>query len=221
MQGKIERNNKNMKTIIYMLCALVCISCSTKNNQKNIVETIISGNQINMDLDNEKNEIELLIRNLYKWVDNSDIPILEHSPVQDENDSIYICLDSIRSAKDVKMLNTSGLFAIEFVDNWIKTTNCINEKLRSNEEEWLVGEISPFGNNANPWCDCQDTPSDTFWDYMIFDFSVIDNDKATLSWTWDNSELSKSFSYIIRVVKEDGVWKVAYMQGFDINNYCK
>jgi hypothetical protein len=46
-------------------------------------------------------------------------------------------------------------------------------------------------------------------------------ENATLTWTWGNSDWSKDFNYKVKAKKTDGVWKISYLQGFDINEFVR
>ena len=50
----------------------------------------------------------------------------------------------------------------------------------------------------------------------------LNNDRAELNWKWgglySNVDSSwKEFSYKFQAVKENEIWKVAYLQGFDFD----
>jgi hypothetical protein len=202
----------------------VLFSCNTKKDTKNILKTNVSEKELNMDLifENQKKDVEFLVKNLYKSIETVRYATVDSYPVSDEKDSIYICLDFVQVDANIRALKKTDFFANEFIENWEKLTVFIDKKLKSAEEEWLIGDMSPFwGSDVDRWCLCQDIPNDNFWEDMQFDFLEMDNQQATLTWTWGNSEWSENFNYKIRVIKENGTWKIAYMQGFDINNFIE
>ena len=77
--------------------------------------------------------------------------------------------------------------------------------------------MNPF-RNSSPWCNCQDGG-----DMKKIQIKIIDlNDqKGSLSWTWSEPDYSKGFEYKFNVEKENGKWKIAYLEGFDFEKNTK
>jgi hypothetical protein len=44
---------------------------------------------------------------------------------------------------------------------------------------------------------------------------------ANVWWTWGDKNFSKGFSYKVRLQKENGFWKISYLQGFDKGVFLK
>jgi len=78
---------------------------------------------------------------------------------------------------------------------------------------YYVGELPPYGNDANPWCDCQDNP-DKYWEKIKIQNLIIKDNKATFNWTWGDG-----FKYKVKAVKENNVWKISFLQGFNIQEF--
>jgi hypothetical protein len=207
-----------MKKIIYILFAFALVSCSFNNKEKSSTDRSTPKDEINKtNFLEDRQQIEMLLKKMYEWTDSA--PIIEQYPVSDEQDSIYLRLDSIKTLETVNALKNTNFFSEQFIDNWLKIADSIDKKLQTKEVEWIVGDISPFAIDANPWCNCQDTPDDDCWKNIKLNFLELDNHKAILTWTWGNTEWSKDFSYKIELEKKDEAWQVDYMQGFDIHNY--
>ncbi|HQR00689.1 MAG TPA: DUF3828 domain-containing protein, partial [Ferruginibacter sp.] len=85
--------------------------------------------------------------------------------------------------------------------------------MRSGKTTWLTNDLSPFGNDANPWCNCQDYPDDYWKRLTIRDIKAV-GDSAVFSWTWGDD-----LRYRVKAKKENGNWKISYLQGFDFSNY--
>lgn len=92
-----------------------------------------------------------------------------------------------------------------------------------------TGEIPPFGfhTDADPWCDCQDVPYDGEDAFRVAANLVavhiieLNNESGKMYWTWgslpkDVSPDWRTVTYKFKVIKEDGKWKISYLQGFDI-----
>jgi len=205
------------------------LGAKTANEQiKNdsIVETTMGQIENLQKFDNskDKEEIQNLIRQTLKWADSKNsiglTPVLT-----DSQDSIYIGFDLNKHKSYLDKLRATGFFANEFIENFNQIIITLDKKLRNHEfEEWLVGDLPPFQfkNDVNPWCACQDVPYDnpSPWDNVEIEIIELNNDSAQLIWKWGRLDLNthpswKEFSYQFRTVKENGKWKIAYLQEFD------
>ena len=175
--------------------------------------TSVVGNQ-----DDDKKQIENLVRQVYQWHD-TDNSKNEIEPIADGKRRNYIAIDIDKHTKRIQELRDASLFSDEFIENYDKIAQTINLQLKSGEMKWDVGDLPPFGNNANPWCNCQDYPYDKPWDKIVFTFQSLDSKTSTLTWTWGDSAFSKGFNYKVSAVKVNGNWKLSYLQGFDFSNY--
>lgn len=167
-----------------------------------------------------KEEIRKLIRNLYKWEDKNQITI-GLTAVTDKNEEKVVGLDTLKNLEFISQLRETNLFSEEFLSNYQKIVIALDQKLKVNEIEWLAGDLPPFGNGSNPWCNCQDVPYSEHWEKIEVTFMDINQSEATLTWTWGQSDWSKSFNYKVRVKKENQKWKIAYLQGFDFDEITK
>jgi hypothetical protein len=165
----------------------------------------------------DKKEIISLVQNMLKWSETKNridiLPLPENV-----KDTVYTNLDLTQHALNLDKLKKTDMFASEFIDNYNQIIWTIDKKLRNGEYlAWPTGDLPPFNfaSDADPWCLCQDTPSQNYWDLIETSFQKLSKEKATLTWTWGHSEWSKQFSYKVRATKEDGKWKIAYLQGFD------
>jgi len=211
---------KHFKLTI-IIFGLLLFGCS-QTDSKNTLAT----NEKSANTADDKEEIENLVRQVYKWHEaqkpsNNDM-------VTDGKDSIYIGFNLDQLKLDLNELKETNLFAGEFIDNYNKIYLTINKKLKNKEFEWLVGDLPPFGNGANPWCNCQDVPYDkpNPWDLIEVEIITLQSDKGELNWKWGKPELNeatgwKEFTYRFRVTKVNGKWKIAYLQGFDFDEFTR
>lgn len=229
-----QTNRKNMKTIVFLTLGIFLFSCNQNNSKAKtssqqaennaIVETSVKQAENEQEIYSleDREEIQNLIREALKWADSKNginiLPMLK-----DDQNGIYTGLDLNALKANLKELRATGFFASEFIENYNQIISTLDEKLRNREfEEWLTGELPPFNfaNGVNPWCNCQDTPYDhpNPWEYIEIVGPI--NNKADLAWKWSglNSDIDsgwKEFSYRFRVEKENGKWRIAYLQGFD------
>lgn len=123
-------------------------------------------------------------------------------------------------------LRETNFFATEFIENYNQIILTLDRKLREDKfEKWLVGDLPTFkfANDINPWCLCQDIPYDkpNPWDLVEVKVINLNRGKGELVWKWGKTELNeapgwKEFTYRFIVTKENGKWKIAYLQGFDL-----
>lgn len=200
-----------MKYILFtvLVSVLLLFGCSQSSTPKN---------EQAVDSSKELAEIEKLIRRVLQWSDSDNaiglLPVLT-----DERDSFYVGFDLILHQKNLEKLHKSELFAAEFIENYNQIVLTLDKGIRSGRyEPWLVGELPPFSfaNGWNPWCCAQDNcSSETF---QIEPLNVND-DSAELIFKREKD--SAWINFIIRIKRENGILKIAYLQGFDYNQSVK
>lgn len=195
-----------------------------------------SSNQLNSQNSLEKEQpeyqneefdlIQELIRDMYKWHETPLPTSIEM--ITDDAGSSYIGFNLDELQLTIDQLKASNLFSNNFIDNYTKIHLIIDEKLKNKEVEWLVGYLPPFGNGANPWCNCQDIPYDdpSPWSLIQIDIINLNNKTGTLSWKWGriepNSGLGwEEFKYKFKVVKVNQEWKIDYLEGFDFDEFTR
>lgn len=103
------------------------------------------------------------VKELYRWKETQS-SLMDFEPLQlKETDSVYAGLDLEKHKKRINELRETNLFTDQFVENYDNIGLTIDEKLKKRSWVYFVGEFPPFGNGANPWCNCQDNP-DKFWE---------------------------------------------------------
>lgn len=78
---------------------------------------------------------------------------------------------------------------------------------------WQVNYL-PFGNDANPWCNCQDYPD--YWTTLTISRLKRSNNDVSFVWTFDNKNY-----YKVIATRLDNTWKIKYLQGFDYKEFLK
>jgi len=210
---------RNLVIAILLLC-LTLAACKDHKEPANAAtsETTTTTN-------NDKQEITKLVRQMLNWKESQGQ--FDLTPTERSNtDSIYAGLDLNKHAQNLSILKESGLCAQEFINNYDRLIRTIDKKIRTKQyPDWQIGDLPVFrfANDISPWCDCQDVPYDNPnpWDLVEITFKELSNDKATLTWTWGRSQWSKDFAYTVKTVKENGKWKIAYLQGFDLDEGIK
>jgi len=168
-------------------------------------------------IDKDKNEIEKLVKGMYRWQKKRQSLLHEFRCFV--KDTVVVGLDPISHSLYLKSLHDSGFFSGEFRGNMTRIFKKQDELVRSKKVEWYTTEMGPFDSGANPWCNCQDELS---YDEISLHFEKIDTTGATFYWNWEGVDDSwAKHHYAMRTVKENGKWKIAYMQGWDYEENTK
>ncbi|MFT5780600.1 MAG: hypothetical protein ACI837_003563 [Crocinitomicaceae bacterium] len=178
-----------------------------------LIFTACSDSELDADTttpEEDKVAIEAVVRGMYEWHFTGDLSP-DFPPT--EEGAKYTNIDGDVYELTVSELTKSGYFSANFIANHAALANSIGDQLVSGKMEWTVGDLPPFGNGANAWCDCQDYP-DNFWENMVISIaeSVQDADSKSVTWKFDKDDDS---GYSLGVVKQDGAWKIDSMQAFD------
>jgi len=172
---------------------------------------------------NEKKEslskIQELMRQVLKQADSGNRIELWASLINRGN--VYVGFDLDKHKTILYKLRATGLYAEEFVENFNQIVLFYDKMLRDGELEWFTGELIPLANGANPWCKCQDVPYDEPcpWENIEVEITKLTNTTAEAVWRWGllrSDSPWNEFPYHFRAVKENGKWKISYLEGFDL-----
>jgi hypothetical protein len=187
------------------------VNSNSENEQLN-VDDVVNSNSVNEQLNTDDIDITALMKKVLKWQESNsagDFEVITENP----DDEIYSGINWTAHEKRMKLLSSMKFFTKGFLDNYHKIALQIDKDLKENPEKYYVGEMPPFGGGANPWCNCQDTPEDVT-DIQIVDLKVDEN-LATFKWKWNEWE----DLYSVRAKKEGDIWKISYLEGFEIKKF--
>lgn len=203
-------NKMNFFKFFAFFLALAIFSCGKKSNQA-VANAELEQNQSS--LVNDTLELEKLTKELYRWHETKSSQI-DFPPLQTgKMDTTYSGIDLVQHKLRQNELKNTNLFAIQFLDNYNKIALKIDKDIRNKSLVYYVGELPPYGNDANPWCNCQDSP-ERYWEKIkIENIQIIDNN-AIFNWTWGDN-----FKYKIKAIKENGQWKILNLEGFEMNSF--
>jgi hypothetical protein len=191
-----------------LIFGLLFFSCNQADTKRTYVTEKKSSNSVD-----DKEQIQNLIRQVYKWHEAQKTS--NNEMITDSKDSIYVGFNLDQLKLDIEELKTTNFFSTEFIDNYFKIFTTLDKKLRNKEIEWSVGDLPPFGDNVNPWCNCQDNP-DNYWQTMTIDKIAFDSNVATFTWTWGNN-----FQYKAKAIKLNDSWKISYLEGFNFDEFTR
>ncbi len=195
-----------LRSLAILCIGVICFSCKQTSTKVDTIE-------------NDKEQIKTVMIQALKWHDTNG-PFAGFEPIfrSGEKNAVGMDLKQLETALD--KFEKTNYFDKEFIDNYRKIVEKIDEQIKAKKLIFAEDEIPPYGG-ADLWCNCQDLPVDHSWDKIVFDFVSVEKDRADFSWTWGNPEWSKGFIYKVMAKKVDGTWKISYMEGFDYNEMTK
>jgi hypothetical protein len=110
-------------------------------------------------------------------------------------------------------LKATGLFTAKFLEDYNNVALLLNKGLQDKTFAWAVGELPPFSQGVSPWCNCQDVP-ENYLDKIYLTRMSIKGDTASLDWSWE-----EGMYYSVVAARENGAWKLQYLEGFDFHDY--
>jgi hypothetical protein len=167
------------------------------------------------DISRYNSDLTVFIRNVYEWIETKGSKIDFDVITGNGQDRNYIGIDWVKHTKRLEELKSTNFFSSEFIDTYEKIAHSIDKRLKDGSIVYPVGELAPYGNGTNPWCNCQDSPDEYWKNIMIMDIKIA-NDKVSFAWTWGNN-----FMYKVMVSKVGESYKINYLQGFDYAGFIR
>jgi len=155
-----------------------------------------------------------LVIKLLKWHESDsnlsmDFDVKKTSPA----DSIYSGIDWTVHKKRMTELSNTNFFTDSFLSNYHHIALYLDQELKSNKTKYREGDLPPYGGDGNEWCNCQDFPGDIWKNLKITDLKM-NGDSANFKWNWGDE-----LYYSVKTKKENGSWKISYLEGFDIKKF--
>jgi len=201
-----------MKKIILVCTSILLMNCNKTESPKaekseNLVKTDSKSN--------DSIEILALTKKLHQWSETESKGQDFDVTLKNKNDSVYSEIDKVVHQKRLDELRKTNLFTENFINNYNKIAMKIDEEMKSGALIYTVGELPPFGNGANPWCNCQDTPDNFINKIWIMNLKN-DSQSASYNWSWGDGLV-----YSMKAVKENNQWKINAMEGFDYDSFVR
>ena len=188
-----------------MLALLILFSFSGFAHSQNTKVTSTANTQ------RDSADLRALVIKVLKWHETD--TTMDFDPIlQNPKDTIYTGIDWQAHKKRVAELDKTNFFTRSFLDNYQKIALHLDKELKQNKTKYIVGELQPYGNDANEWCNCQDYPVN--WKHIKILALKIKDNSATFKWTWGDNDF-----YSIKARKEDNIWKIAEMERFNIKYF--
>lgn len=194
---------RHIKTIARLLILCFFTSFAFTQNTKDTTTT---------NSKSDSADLKALIVKLLKWHETDTQPDFEPL-LKNPKDTIYEGIDWQALKIRVADLKKTSLFTKSFLDNYLDIAFILNKELKQNKTKYIVGELPPFGNDANEWCNCQDYPSN-IWKRLKIVGLKINGNSATFKWTWGDG-----FFYSVKAKKENNIWKISELERFNIKYF--
>jgi|GEM_PF-717358 len=200
---------RNYITVLFVTTILLT-SCNnadaSKSTDKGDKQQIINTDSI---------ELTTLVRNLYEWHETkyrkNGFPFKFTTP----SDSIFIGVDWDAYEKDMEVFRKTNFFSNDFFIKHRAIALSVDSSIKQASIEWrnINDGIPIWDTDADDWCGCQDYP-DNYWKKMILNNFKFTNDTVSFKWTWDDKEESQTHQYEMKAKKENGTWRISYIEGF-------
>ena len=160
-------------------------------------------------------ELVALLRKVYQWHQKNQRSLIDF-PVT-VKDSFQIGLDREAFDQTLSVLRQTDYFTQNFLENYKQIGRFVDHKLTTANPK-LYNEINfPF-QDSDPWTGAQDDlPS---WDHFRFYDYRAAPDSASFKWRIADSNWT-SEPYAVGFAKENGQWKISFLQGFDRKDYLQ
>lgn len=226
----LKKHKHTINAFAFAILMITLLGCKGNNRTKGTENQAQVTTKVSADQTKDKQEIQKLIRNVLVWAeDGKKVPDLLPFVI-DRKDSTITGFDLTKLKGIDDSLKNTGFFSKEFINNYNQIIQVLDRRMKSKEiKPFSTGEIPPFGfhTDSDPWCDCQDVPYDGEDAFSVaanlVDVHIIElnNESGKMYWTWgslpkDVSPDWRTDTYKFNVIKEDGKWKISYLQGFDV-----
>jgi hypothetical protein len=153
------------------------------------------------------------IKEMYRWRISTETD--REWPFQfHPSDSVCSGLEEGSFRAQMESYRKSGFFTESFLENYQRMARCLEQKTTTGQLRMRISDPEPF-SQGTPWFASVFLPTDNPVEEMVFRFDAITQDHASLGWIWGFYTHARSRPYNMEVIRQNGVWKINYMEGFD------
>jgi hypothetical protein len=201
--------NKKKSFIWVFISAIFLTNCTHPSSSK-------FGDQPDKQMisNTDSTELNLLVRNIYKWhfsKPSNDFPYKFGSPT----DSIFSGIDWAAYDRNIEDLRRANFFSKSFFAQHRGIAMSLDSSIKQASIKWrnINDGIPIWDTGADDWCACQDYPAD-YWNTLTLHEFKFKQDTVIFYWTWGHKSGIQANKYTLKAIKEDGTWKITYMEGF-------
>jgi hypothetical protein len=191
---------------------------SSRQNADNVPLLDIDSAQNYTNVKQDSIKITTVLKTLLKEHTIGDFDDIVIKTKVDSESYIYSGIDMVLCDESIKKLAESNIFSEDFLANYRNIALYIDKELKKSPEEGYENEYPPYPfRNYDALYNAQDTPDDVN-NIKIEEF-VTDGKLATLKWTYP--QWADFDGYSVKLKKENNVWKVSYLECYDIKYFEK
>ncbi len=164
----------------------------------------------------DSTEIINLLKKVYEWHNKNQSKLIDFDVIVKDSFQTGINYDSFN--KTFAAIKKTNFFSTSFINNYKKIADYINFKL-TNANPKYPNEINFAYQDEDTWTHFQDDAGQYWKTFKISNLALL-TDKASLKWCIKNG-ICKSNKYVVKFEKENGMWKLSYLEGFDLDKYYK
>jgi hypothetical protein len=157
-----------------------------------------------------------LLQEVFKWHDKNQRNLPDFDIIVQDSFQTGLNFESFN--KTFEAIKNTNFFSTSFLDNYKKIGAYINQKL-TNAHPRYQNEINFPCQDADSWTGFQDDAPNFWNDLKITDYQAYP-DSASIRW-WIKMNDWSSEKRPVKFVKEDGKWKLSYLEGFDMDKYYR
>lgn len=195
-----------MKILLLYSLVLISVLCAGQTTKK------LPTNELRKD----STEIVNLLKQVYEWHDKNQSKLTDFDVIVKDSFQTAINYDSFN--KTFEAIKKTNLFSTSFLINYKKIANLLNFKL-TNASPKYPNEINFAYQDEDSWTHFQDDAGQ-YWKTLKISHFTLFTDKASLTWSVKIGSWT-SEKYLVKFEKEKGIWKLSYLEGFDIDKYYK
>lgn len=181
----------------------------------------------------DKQQIQTLIRAALKWGEESEIALPSPVTAEGVDVCVNVGLNMKEHTKNLAKMRESGFFSREFIANYNNLITTLDQRLSLGDITWMCGEQQSFNfaQDHGVWIAAQDLPYYDPEPFEIIEMQTVqlDGAKGEFYWKWaainGMGQATKSAledgKQRFEAVKEDGKWKISYLETFDYENAIK
>ncbi len=210
-----KKQSQMRKTLLFKSVILVLFGCKNVTQENGVFEASIQTNDLITSIKDSADVMDLM-KKVLAWQDSKDQ--IGTLPLKGNDSSVCIGVDYELQKENLKKLQASNYFTTSFILNYKRIIDRFDEIIKKGEvEKFDIGEMAPFSfaTDASPWCNCQDNFG---WDKIVAKEIRFDKNSCELKWGWNKWT---DYSYRVKLKKENEVWKIDEMEGFDFNEATK
>lgn len=200
----------------YPIIALICLAIALLSSCQNAGQSTTPNTAVSSSVTvSDSLALSTLIKNIYSWHQHDTAGVEFVYKADKPTDTVYSGIDWPAHEARLQALEKTNFFSQQFINNHKLLALRIEKDMKqAGPERCTIGDLLDFEPEADLFCNCQDMPDNYEKAITLADFT-INADTANFTWSWGNTRGFEPNKYAVTAIKENGHWKVSYLEGFD------